>query len=187
VATDGDAFEEYAVLGEELLRDNRARRRIFLVAVVLTMILLGLTFALGPMNPDTIRWRLALLYLAHAVTNGALLLTHRRTHHMDFTAGYVRTFVEPKVRSLRRQHHHGDLPSPLTAAFQSSRMLGASYALLISVIVVTGIVNAMYQTLWAVGLPVLALTGVLSANWLFMSERVGSLDPPAVRGPRHRR
>jgi hypothetical protein len=187
VTTEGDAFEEYAVLGHELLRDNRARRRIFLVAVALTMILLALTFVLGPMNQETIRWRLALLYLAHAVTNGALLLTHRRTHHMDFTAGYVRTFVEPRVRTLRRQHHHSDLPSPLNAAFQSSRMLGASYALLISAIVVTGIVNGMYQTLWAVGLPVLALTGVLSANWLFMSERIGTLEPPALRDPRHRR
>ncbi|MGH9117980.1 MAG: hypothetical protein ACRD0A_08945 [Acidimicrobiales bacterium] len=39
-----------------------------------------------------------------------------------------------------------------------------------SAIVVAGIANGLYRTLWAAGLPLLALTGVMSANLLFMSD-----------------
>ena len=184
--SDGGALEEYASLGGELLHLSRARLVIFGVAVALVCALIALTFLIGAANQDTLGTRLVLVYLAHAVANVALLLTHRRTYQMDFTAGYLRTFVEPRIRSIRREHRPQVAASGGRGklAFQSTRALGASYALLISTIVAGGIVNGLYRSRWALGLPVFALTGVLSANWLFMSERVGSpLDPPIVPDP----
>ena len=180
--SDGEALQEYATLGEELLHLNRARLLIFGVAVAAVGALLVITFLIGSVNQDALAPRLILIYLAHAVVNVALLLTHRRTHQMDFTAGYLRTFVEPRIRRARRDR------GPETAAsgrrgrlpLQSSRALGACYALLISAIVAAGIANGLYQTMWAIGLPVWALTGVFSANWLFMSEQVGPPTDPVI-------
>ena len=180
--SDGGALEEYASLGGELLHLSRARLVIFGVAVSLVGALLTLTFLIGATNQDTRATRLVLVYLAHAVVNVALLLTHRRTYQMDFTAGYLRTFVEPRIRSIRRVRRPqvaasgrlGSLPH------HSSRALGASYALLISTVVAGGIANGLYRSRWALGLPVLALTGLLSANWLFMSEPVGSPTDPSI-------
>jgi hypothetical protein len=111
-----------------------------------------------------------------------LFVTHRLTHRIDFSAGYLRTIVEPQVVAETGR------PVPRTRRFralESSRALGACYALLISAIVAVGIANGLYRTMWAVGLPVLALVGVLNANLLFMSEpaRRPRGDVPREVGP----
>jgi len=163
--------EEYGSLREELVRHDRARLVIFGVAVCAVGGVLSITFLLGTRDAGTLGPRLSLVYLAHAVVIVALLLTHRRTHERDFTAGYLRTFVAPRIRGLRKPYdplgegsrRAGRIP------LHSSKALGGCYALLVSAIVAAGIANGLYLSLWAVGLPILALTGVLSANWLFMS------------------
>jgi hypothetical protein len=175
VPSEGEPREEYASLREELLRHDRARLLIFGVTVGSVGAILSITFLLGARDPGTQGARLVLVYLAHAIVNLALLLTHRRTHERDFTAGYLRTFVVPRIRSPLRPRS-----SPFVGPrrgerrpLQSSRALGGCYALLVSAIVAAGIADGLYRSLWAVGLPIWALTSVLSAHWLFMSEPVG--------------
>jgi hypothetical protein len=71
------------------------------------------------------------------------------------------------------------------AAMRSTRALGGLYALLVSAVVFVGIANGLYRSLWGIGLPVLALTGVISAQWLFLSEPVGP-PPDAPAEPQDR-
>jgi hypothetical protein len=179
----GEPREEYTSLREELVRHDRARLAIFGVAVCSVGVVLSITFLLGMGDPGTLGLRLALVYLAHVVVIVALLLTHRRTHERDFTAGYLRTFVAPRIRGLRKPNDPLDEGSRRAGRtpLHSSKALGGCYALLVSAIVAAGIANGLYVSLWAVGLPILALTGVLSANWLFMSE--AEVVPPNRSGP----
>jgi hypothetical protein len=173
---DDNVAHEYEVLTEELVRQRRWRLRLFAITTLVVAAILAATFVLNPFDPDTETVRLILIYLAHLVVVGALWLTHRRTHRMQFTAEYVEEIVEPRV---------SDAAPPPRRPFQSletSRALGACYALLISAIVAAGIANGLYRTMWAIGLPLLALIGVLNANLLFLSE-VRELR----RGPNPRR
>jgi hypothetical protein len=181
VGSEGES-QELSTLSDELLRGHRARALTFGVTVGGLIVLFALTFMFGSVAPDTLAPRLLLVYLAHAVVNVALLLTHRRTHEMEFTAGYLRTFVLPKLRTTQRR-----LPPPRldVAAMRSTRALGGLYALLVSAVVLVGIANGLYRSLWGIGLPLLALMGVISAQWLFMSEPAGPPPDPPVE-PRDR-
>jgi hypothetical protein len=176
-APDANVVHEYATLAAELVRQRRLRLRVFAFATLVVVGILALTFALNPVAEDTRTARLVLIYLAHVVVLVALLFTHRVTYRMAFTAGYLEAIVEPRV----------PVPSPRPRrrpfqSLESSRALGACYALLISTIVAAGMANGLYETMWALGLPMLAIIGVLNANLLFMS---GVADPR--RGPSVRR
>jgi hypothetical protein len=87
----------------------------------------------------------------------------------------MRTFVEPSVRAAWRTRRPElfDTPHRRFQSLESARALGGCYALLISAIVAAGIANGLYRSFWAAGLPFLALSGVLSANLLFLSEDGG--------------
>jgi len=189
VQSDWGRLQEYLALEEEVRHDRRARLTTFGVTLAVVVVLLVGSFVVGALYPNTQAPRLVLIYLAHAVVIVALLLTHRRTHHMEFTAGYLRTFVEPSVRASWRARHPELFESSRRRfqSLESTRALGGCYALLISAIVVAGIANGLYRTLWAAGLPLLALTGVMSANLLFMSEGGGLATlPTRVRSERRR-
>jgi hypothetical protein len=167
VPSEPDRLGEYSTLESEVRQRRLLRMRIFIGATAAVVVLVGATFFLGPTDPETQPARLVLIYLAHGVVVVALFATHRLTHRIDFTAGYLRTIVEPEVVA------ETGAPVPRGRRFralESARALGACYALLVSFIVLGGIVNGLYRTMWAVGLPVLALIGVLNANLLFMSE-----------------
>ena len=184
MGSEGESSQELSSLSDELMRSHRARALTFGATVGALVMLFALTFMFGSVAPDSLAPRLLLVYLAHAVVNVALLLTHRRTHEMEFTAGYLRTFVLPKMRTRQPERR---LPPPRVdvAAMRSTRALGGLYALLVSAVVLVGILNGLYRSLWGIGLPLLALTGVISAQWLFMSETTGPPpDPPAE--PHHR-
>jgi hypothetical protein len=171
-APDANAVHEYATLAADVVRLRRLRLRIFAVATLVVIGLVALTFALDPLAEDTRIARLVLIYLAHFVVLIALLYTHRLTHRLGFAAGYLEAIVEPRV----------PVPAPARRrpfqSLESSRALGACYALLVSTIVAAGIANGLYQTMWAIGLPLLAVVGVLNANLLFMS---GVADPRRSR------
>ena len=191
VMTDADwsRLQEYVSLEEEVTHDRRARLKTFALALVLVVVLLAGSYLAAALFPDTQAPRLVLIYLAHVVIIVALLLTHRRTHHMEFTAGYLRTIVEPGVKASWRERHPELFQSPHRRfeSLESARALGGCYALLVSAIVVAGITNGLYRSLWAAGLPLLALTGVMSANLLFMSEGGGlAALPTGLRSERRR-
>jgi hypothetical protein len=176
--SDDEAPAEFTELGDELLHSHRARAVTFGFTLCALSLIFVLTFLFGSVAPHTLAPRLVLVYLAHAIVNVALLLTHRRTHQMEFTAGYLRTFVLPKMPMGRQEGR----PPPAridVAAMRSTRALGGLYALLVSAVVFVGIANGLYRSLWGIGLPVLALTGVISAQWLFLSEPA---SPPPDAG-----
>jgi hypothetical protein len=178
-----DRLAEYETLDREVRQRRLLGTQIFIGATLIVLVLIGATLVLGPADPETQTVRLALIYAAHGVVVAALFATHRLTHRIDFTAGYLRTIVEPQVVA--------ETGAPVSSrrrlrALESSRALGGCYALLISAIVAAGILNGLYRTMWAVGLPVLALVGVINANLLFMSEparRPRGGDVPREVGP----
>lgn len=181
---DPDALQEYTTLVDEVDRHRRSRLRLFAVTTVAVVVILAATFVLGTLAPETMTARLVLIYIAHSVVAVALLITHRLTHRMDFTAGYVQAIVEPRVRGSVHGRHEGLGLAPRRRRFrslESSKALGACYALLISAIVAAGIANGLYSSMWAIGLPLLALVGVLNANLLFMSEATDPRGRSAIR------